>query len=188
MVTVVLLDTDEQRAIMDALVDEGWDGKWKRKDGKIQISNCEGTLQEYLDKNGPLDYFQTVILALNLGTQIIALASLGKGLPTLAACDITICDGGFVISDLSKVLFIDGDLLHITRPIDLQDHVAPEMKLVDRLPFSTPVSAIYYSIALLCLECLAITSEMREIHGSKLYYLLDRCMRKDPETREFLYI
>jgi len=180
--------TPEHIAATQALVDSGWRGDWKRSgDGLIALDGCEGSLAQYIRAHGPLDYHQAVQLALNLGTQIVALAELGKGLISLRKDDVIVC-AGFLISDLSDAAALEEDQLEIVRAVDCHPCTAPEVEKVDTLPSMVHISAIYYSIALLCLECMGISREMREIRGSKLYYLLDRCLRHDPQTREFLYI
>ena len=180
--------TPEHLAATQALVDSGWRGEWKRTgDGFIALDGCEGSLTQYIQAHGPLDYHQAVQLALNLGTQVVALAELGKGLISLRQDDVIVC-AGFLIGNLSDAVALEEDRLEIIRAVDCHSCAAPEVGKVDTLPSIVDMSAIYYSIALLCLECMGISREMREIRGSKLYYLLDRCLRHDPQTREFLYI
>ena len=175
-------------ALIQALIEDGWRGEWHyTSDGKIALDNNQGSLCTYLKEHRHLDYFQAIQLVLNLGTQVVALAKLGKGLVSINCDDITISNG-FAISDLSRTVVLDGNYLEIVQPIDAGDTDAPEVASLDVLPSRIHVSAIYYSIALLCLKCLGISQDMGEIQGSKLYYLLGRCLRPDPETREFLYI
>tara|TARA_Y100000741_G_scaffold221663_1_gene168983 strand:+ start:521 stop:1093 length:573 start_codon:yes stop_codon:yes gene_type:complete len=178
----------ERLAVTQALVDSGWRGDWKlTTGGLIALDGCEGSLAQYIRAHGPLNYHQAVQLALNLGTQIVALAELGKGLISLRQDDVIVCSG-FLIGDLSNTVALEGNQLEIVRAVDQHHCIAPEVEKLDTLPSVVHMSAIYYSIAVLCLECMDISREMREIQGSKLYYLLDRCLRPDPQTREFLYI
>ncbi len=180
--------TPEHLAAIQALVDSGWRGDWKRTaDGLIALDGCEGLLTQYIQAHGPLDYHQAVQLALNLGTQVVALAKLKKGLISLRPDNVIVCDG-FLVSNLSDAVPLEKDQLEIVRAVDCHSCTAPEVEKVDTLPSLVHISAAYYSIALLCLECMGISREMREIRGSKLYYLLNRCLRHDPQTREFLYI
>lgn len=188
MSRISLPATPEHIVTVQALVDSGWQGKWKRTDnGLIVLDGCEGSLAHYIQAHGPLDYHQAVQLALNLGTQIVALAKLGRGLISLRQDDVIVCDG-FIIGDLSDTVAIEEWKLEIVRAVDLHSGAAPEVHELDTLPSLVNMSAIYYSIAVLCLDCMDISREMQEIKGSKLYYLLNRCMRPDPQTREFLYI
>ena len=188
MSRITLPSTLEHVSAIQALVDNGWQGKWNHaEDGFIGLDGCEGTLAEFIHKQGPLNYYQTVQLVLNLGTQITALAQLEKGLTSLCQNDIVVCDG-FVISNMTNSATLKNDFLEIVRPVDIHSCTSPEMEQLDTLPSVVHVSAIYYNIASLCLESMDISHEMREIQGSKLYYMLRRCLRHDPQTREFLYI
>ena len=188
MSQITLPDTPEHIVTTQGLVDSGWQGKWKRTDnGLIVLDGCEGSLTQYIQMHGPLNYHQAVLLVLNLGSQIAALAKVGKGLISLRQDDVIVCDG-FIIGNLSGTVALEGMKLEIVRAVDLHSGAAPEMHELDTLPSLVNMSAIYYSIAVLCLECMDISRDMQEIKGSKLYYLLKRCMRPDPQTREFLYI
>lgn len=188
MSQISLPATQERIAMTLALVDSGWLGDWKRTDERLIIlDGCEGSLAQYIQAHGPLDYYQAVQLALNLGTQIVSLAELGKGLISLRQDDVIVCNG-FIIGDLSNTVPLDGDQLEIVRPIDIHSCISPEVRKLDKLPSVIHISAIYYSIAALCLESMGISRDMQEIQGSKLYYMLNRCLRPDPQTREFLYI
>ena len=191
---MLLKDSKEQRAILEALSEEGWKGTWKVKKNDIIISNTEGSLEDTLKKE-PLSYFQALILALNLGTQITALATHGKGLLYITPKDITICQGTFIISNLERLILINNEIDEITLSDHVSDHgsdhesdLAPELRDLKTFPTNVSSSVIYYSIARLCLKSLNIDQEMKEIWGSKLYYLLERCLYKDPKKRIFLYI
>lgn len=188
MSRISLPATPEHLATTQALVHSGWRGNWKHTDdGLIALDGCEGSLSQYIQAHGRLDYYQAVQLALNLGTQIVALAELRKGLISLNQDDVIVC-AGFLIGDLSNTVPLEGNKLEIVRAIDIHPCIAPEVEKLDTLPSVVHMSAIYYSIAALCIECMDISREMQEIQGSKLYYLLKRCLRPDPQTRGFLYI
>ena len=186
---VKIPNSEEQLALIHALVDEGWGGNWKYDENSdVILNSTEGTLCEYLSLHKHLDYFQVVQLALNLGTQIAALAKLGRGFPMLDCNNIIVCSGFIITNPASSSCTLENDKLKIVRVPEITDTAAPEIGRINSLPSTIHMSAIYYSIALICLKCLGINREMKEIHGSKLYYLLQRCLRDDPETREFLYI
>ena len=188
MSRIFLPATPEHLATTQALVDSSWRGNWKHTDdGVIVLDGCEGSLAQYIQAHGPLDYHQAVQLALNLGTQIVALAKIRRGLISLHQDDVIVC-AGFPIGDLSNTMALEGDQLEIIRAVDIHPCMAPEVEKLDTLPSVVHVSTIYYSIALLCLECMGISREMQEIRGSKLYYMLDRCLRSNPQTRGLLYI
>ena len=67
-----------------------------------------------------------------------------------------------------------------------RERCAPELLTIDALPFITPRSASYYSLALLCLCQLNLSLEA--IRGTKLFYFLERCLKEEPGERMLLYI
>jgi hypothetical protein len=80
--------------------------------------------------------------------------------------------------------------IDITLPINF---LAPEIKNIVSLPFSTNMTCVYYSLALLAKYCLGLDKNMdtyskESIYGSKLYFLLERCLQIDIDKRFFLYI
>jgi len=65
---------------------------------------------------------------------------------------------------------------------------APELLEMKLLPFISHSSASYYSLALLCLTLLKrINLSLDDLQGTKLYYFLNRCLKKDPNERLCLY-
>jgi hypothetical protein len=71
--------------------------------------------------------------------------------------------------------------------------LSPEVQhaLVDSeekvLPFVTPITCGYYSLANLCIYCLQIET-LDPIMSSKMYYFFERCLVNDPDDRFFFYI
>lgn len=192
-------DSEEQHALINAIVDEGWNGNWTYERGKmITIYDYEGNLHDYLKKYTRLEYLQVVNLALHLAIQIAELAKFNKTLLCINMQDIIISGNGFIISNLSNTVPLDCNNKILLTESQILDHCLPELSApelnnnnkdnFDQSIREIHISAVYYSIALVCLKCLHINEEMNEIHGSKLYYLLQRCLRSDPMEREFLYI
>ena len=62
---------------------------------------------------------------------------------------------------------------------------APEVLQMKALPFITHKSCSYYSLALLCLAKLNLSlAEMPHVlHGTKLFYFLERCLKEEPVER-----
>jgi len=62
---------------------------------------------------------------------------------------------------------------------------APEVLQMKALPFITHKSCSYYSLALLCLAKLNLSlAEMPDVlHGTKLFYFLERCLKEEPVER-----
>ena len=85
-------------------------------------------------------------------------------------------------------------LLSFTYPLKFSETakelLAPELreKLAAKvLPFTTSISVGYYSLAKLCLKCLALEEQLEVLRGSKMYYFFERCLRVEPAERVFLY-
>jgi hypothetical protein len=64
--------------------------------------------------------------------------------------------------------------------------IAPELQSINQLPFLTHRAASYYSLGLLCLN--ASFQSLEELQGTKLFYFIERCLRKDPATRVCFYV
>ena len=65
---------------------------------------------------------------------------------------------------------------------------APELLEMKALPFISDCSAIYYSLALLCLKWLkGVNLSLDELEGTKLFYFLKRSLKKEPSERLCLY-
>ena len=58
---------------------------------------------------------------------------------------------------------------------------APELLKMSALPFITNKSVSYYSLALLCLAKLNLSLET--LQGTKMFYFLERCLKKEPNER-----
>ena len=66
------------------------------------------------------------------------------------------------------------------------DKCAPELLEIKVLPLITHRSASYYSLALLCLKFTHLS--LAELKGTKLFYFLERCSKKEPKERMLLYL
>lgn len=180
----ILNDIPEQIAVIKCLDNV----RWSRTDNnQLMLHKTKGSLREYIKQYGYLDYFQGLQLILDLGSQIVSLANLEKGILTLNSDDITVCNS-FVINAFSNLNILENNELIVQHPIIPASTNAPELDTITTLPSKISISALYYNIALICIESLGINREMREIKGTKLYYMLERCLRHDPKRREFLLI
>jgi len=66
------------------------------------------------------------------------------------------------------------------------DKCAPELLDIKVLPLITHKSASYYSLALLCLHFTHLS--LAELKGTKLFYFLERCLKKEPKERMLIYL
>ena len=92
-----------------------------------------------------------------------------------------------------------------------QDFLSPELLSIKELPCNVHYKTIYYSLGYLILYCLKgnmdftvdeppitnitkktieeiLSNEIHEIHGTKIYYFLKRCLVKDPIKRSLILI
>jgi hypothetical protein len=95
----------------------------------------------------------------------------------------------YILSSFNKLVpIISKDIVMLTKPISFKENLAPELKNVRSLPFKTNITAVYYSLASLIIEALALENNLAPLAGSKLYYFLQRCLVINPEERYFLFI
>lgn len=66
------------------------------------------------------------------------------------------------------------------------DKCAPELLDIKVLPLITHRSASYYSLAIMCLNLVNLS--LAELKGTKLFYFLERCLKKDPKERMLIYL
>lgn len=95
---------------------------------------------------------------------------------------------------------IEDELITITYPFSPTDFfLSPEMSLISEIPSKVHYKSSYYSLASLIIFCLKLDDEITErnlinildnsqIKGTKMYFLLIRCLIAEPENRCLLYI
>jgi hypothetical protein len=186
-----LPDNDIQRELIYSLVDSKWTGGWATKDGTITIHDSEGvSLDKYLETHTALDYHQTVRLAVCLGAQLAVLTGMRKGVLFFSLSDITVISPDwFLLTGLQKIMPMnEKHELTLHQPIEFDGFLAPELEGVEKLPFVTDQSCAYYSLALLCIHAIKIDPDLHQIAETSLYFLLKRCLVKNPLDRIFLFI
>jgi len=189
-------NTALQSLLINSLIGEGIDGFWSETDDLIIIGNKNDDsairLDNFIEKNGPLNYDLALRLMMNLGTQMLALLNNKYGVLFFSLKDITVVNNNtFLLTNISNIVIINEEnMLVLNESIKMNGFISPEMKMKMKmtLPFYTYYTASYYSAALLCIHCLKIDTEMNSIYNSKLYYLLRRCMEPVAKNRVFLYI
>jgi len=194
------LTSGEHKALYLAFLDRlGWQGAVKdmAEEGLMLTAKTITSLSELL----PMDYAQVERLILHIGLQMQVLSEQQQGICGFTLDDIIVLDEEyFFLSGLDHVINIKNNnknnepMLAFTYPLKFtkaaKELLAPELreKLVAKvLPFTTNVNVGYYSLAKLCLVCLALEQPMESLRGSKMYYCLERCLRVAPEERVFLY-
>ena len=193
-------NTALQSLLVNSLIGEGIDGFWSENDDLIIIGNENDDsairLDNFIEKNGPLNYDLALRLMMNLGSQMLTLLNNKYGVLFFLLKDITVVNNNtFLLTNLSNIVMINEEnMMVLNESIKMNGFIAPEIKMKMKtkmkmtLPFYTYHTASYYSAALLCIHCLKIDTEMNAIYNSKLYYLLRRCMEPVAKNRVFLYI
>jgi hypothetical protein len=199
-------NTALQGLLINSLIGDGIDGFWSEIDDLIIIGNKNDDsairLDNFIEKNGSLNYELALRLMMNLGTQMLELLNNKYGVLFFSLKDITVVNNNtFLLTNLSNIVIINEEnMLVLIESIKMNGFISPEMKtMIERnkeennkteltLPFYTYHTASYYSAALLCIHCLEIDTGMNSIYNSKLYYLLRRCMEPVAKNRVFLYI
>jgi len=187
-----------QIILLESLKNFGWQGRWELDEKYITIESTIGlSLEEYVHEK-PLDYADGLRLALCLGEQLTKLAEyneeLGEkhGVLFFNIKDIIVVEKDmFLLTNLSKVLPItDENHMILEEPLPFNGLLAPELEGVDTLPLVVNPTCAYYSLALLCLKALKLDFEggLERLEGSKLFYLLERCLEKEPKNRTLVYV
>ena len=175
----------------------GWPGAVKDTVGGLSLGTKTLTPLSTLL---PMDYGQVERMILHLGLQMQVLKAEQKGICGFTLEDIIVLNGDFFfLAGLQQVISIKHmkkaeSVLSFTYPLKFSETakelLAPELreKLTAKvLPFTTSISVGYYSLAKLCLKCLALEEQLETLQGSKMYYCFERCLRVEPAERAFLY-
>ena len=200
--TITLPDTAVNMSLVNALLDNGWDGSWKQKGGNIVIATVggrEASLKRRIGKR-PFEYYEIQRLAVCLAIQMEQLVKINKSYLFFDLEDIGVIDDNWYIitsvdeeSDKIADLIPDTNSVEFVKPVRLNgDYMAPELKTFftnegGELPFHTNASCIYYSVAALIIDLLDIDDE-EAVRGSPLYFFLKRCLENDPDNRFFLFV
>ena len=120
---------------------------------------------------------------------------------------MVIDESKFIYLSNSHLLELDQQNLQIMRPFVLKnteqniDFVSPELLQIKELPYKLHFKTIFYSLACLLVysltneqinnitnsECITNTQEIEEllkpIKETKLYWLIKRCLEREPEKR-----
>lgn len=169
----------------------------KQKD-KVSIeTNMWEPLDKYINRTGFLEYHMAHRLAICLGNQLSALTELDYGLAFINLSDIVVIDSDwFILTNFTHVMpLVDGSMIKIVSPLPSSDFfdvlVAPELTSIKKLPIKVDQSCAFYNIGSLCLLAMGLNTtkpSMSTIYPSPLYFLIERCLVKEPNDRVFLHI
>lgn len=198
MNNIFLKDNEINKALVNGIIQNGWDGSWFTENDYIVIeTNNSHKINE------KLDYYQGQRLCICLGIQLEVLAKFNKSFLFFDIDDISVInDQWYIINSYdesnNKVVSINSgtddsdNYITITNPIYFNsDFMAPELinfykDKNKKLPFVTNISCIYYSVALLILHFLEL--DLEDLLDSPLYFFLKRSMEKDENNRFFLFV
>ena len=134
------------------------------------------------------DYDKCLRLALNIGTQINILKYLNLGIPVITIDDILVStDGTYILNTKKHIDSLDSNSnILLTVNFQKDDNTPPELKKITKIPNTIYYTSAYYSLAKLCLSL--INKDLKSLYPTKLYFLLSRCLRVNPNDRVFLYV
>ena len=140
------------------------------------------------------DYQKSLRLAICLGEQLTALAEVGYGITHIDPEDIMVInENWYLLTNFDNIAQLNDNksTIKILSPISDSKFSAPEIKNIKTLPVEIDQSCSYYSVALLCLYVLGLTQDSKDIQRlfpSSLFFLLERCLHKEPKERVFLLL
>ena len=199
MKNIFLKDNEINKALINSIIKNGWNGSWYTANDYIVI---ETNKNHKINKK--LEYFEGQRLCICLGIQLEVLAKFNKSFLFFDSDDISVInDQWYIINSYdesnNKVVSIggggaskSGNNITITNPVYFKsDFMAPELinfykDKNKNLPFVTNISCVYYSVALLILHYLDV--DLEDLLDSPLYFFLKRCMEKDENNRFFLFV
>lgn len=174
------------------------DWSFKNAQGNIQITgSIVEKLFDYIQEKKIMSYTETLRLAISLGIQIEILRDFGLGITHFSMKDILVINKNwFLITNLNNITDITNrQTLKIIKPLTNEPFLAPELHAITVLPSEVNSSCAYYSLAMLCIKMYgfkilkdAENYDLEIINHTPLYYLLKRCLEKDPKDRNFLLI
>ena len=207
--SLTIPNTEINMALINSLIDNGWDGEFQKKKGAIviELDDKAQTLAERI-KDRPFEYYEAQRLAICLAVQMEQLFKMHKSYLFFDLEDISIIDENWYIinsfdenSDKIVDIVVNDDAdprikvnnVEFGKPVRLSgEYMAPEVKSYfasekPQIPFNTNVSCIYYSIALIMMEIMDV-DDAEPLNGSPMFFFLNRCLEKNQDNRFFLFV
>lgn len=136
-----------------------------------------------------LTYYEAIKMVYDIEVQIKLLENNNQGLLLLSIDDIYIINNHYIIVNNANIFSLVQGKLFINRPFNNKSpFLAPEFNGVTKIPIKSNKSVSYYSFALMIINLMGISNDLKDIKNTKLYYMLKRCLNKEPTNRFFLYI
>jgi hypothetical protein len=143
-------------------------------------------------------YIQSLMMITSLTNQLVELTKLEHTFYRYQPENIIIINGNqyLYISTEDLVPLHDNlNTLTISKPFANSIFLAPELKNVNYLPYTTSRSCVYYSLGVLLLYCIFGLDDManaeqvmKPIKETKLYWFIVRIIQTDCTKRFFMFI
>ncbi len=155
------------------------------------------------NNNGKLSEKMIIKMIGDLAKQINYFNGMGYNIYGLDLDDIIIIDNNYILTNVSYMLPIKNNDMHIYLPIKRPYFSNPEVFKIKELPSKISIKSVYYSIGLLVIYCLIneyllvgneiltnkeIKGKLCKLYGTKLYWFLLRCLEDNPDNRQMLLI
>jgi len=136
-----------------------------------------------------LSYQQAVRLTLDIASQLAKLHEKRLGFISINKDQIhMVGENNFVIVNPELFRVNWKNELLISKPFTYNDLMAPELKQVNTLPSTVNSNVGYYAICNLVLSLLNIDNDINRLRPTKLYFLMERILKDNPNERRFIYI
>ena len=155
------------------------------------------SLKEYLNKNNnKLDYKTTVNMLEDLVLMTDNLESKGYMFVNLKLDDIIVVNNNkFLFINYNNIYKLKNNKISIEKIIENITEFIPSNEFNQQsVPYLLEVETLYYNIANMLVYCLFNTKydnnplTIYPIINTKLYWFLERCLKKNKEERVFLYV
>jgi hypothetical protein len=136
---------------------------------------------------GEISYSEAVAMFLDISA-LIHHKQLENETPiSIPLKSIRMSDDGIYIAEFKQLFHLKDGVIYVEQPYKKYDGDAPEVKIQDSLPAKFTSSVPYYSLCNSILEAMQLDNKS-EIHGTKLFYALQRILDRDPSERFVLFI
>ena len=136
-----------------------------------------------------LSYQQAVRLTLDISAQLAKLHENKKGFINIRKDQIDmIGENNFIIKEIELYRVKSNGELLISKPFQYNDLMAPELNNINTLPETVNSNVGFYCICKLVLSLLNINNNLDRLRPTKLYFLMERILKENPNERRFIYI
>lgn len=136
-----------------------------------------------------LSYQQAVRLTLDLSAQLAKLHENKKGFISVSKEQVEmIGENTFIIKEVELFRVKSSGNLLISKPFTYNNLMAPELKNLNTLPETVNANVGYYCICMLALSLLNVDNNLDRLRPTKLYFLMERILKENPNNRRFIFI